>query len=460
MESSQPDLCAYMTKLEEKINNKEDDPSSSTEPTPLPETSENPATPPPLPLDDDEEEQVEDEEDEDEEEELDAADDEKEIAEKSNSETEETNDQQEADINMEKPECNEGEKMAEDEGEDISKQEKNTESIDLSNTVTNHDDMLDIEESIPTAILVQQKDTETEESKVIEMNKEVGVNVPEMVAQMDDMHNKSEVIDEKEKIPAQEIDFGGGIKSEDMIEENLAIDPKKDDVKDEPMDTDEKPEIVIIKSESNSVVDATEMKEDIEMKPLMEKWFSIVNREMPLTTPDCIVMYGSQIANCNMTCRDPFQFQGHKWDISNNIQHFNIPFENRNDVHFLHESALSLSGLDDNVIDKVVRGLNVDKCIIKDEPTFEDDDILQKDMEMGMDDIKSSDVKTDEIGNHNFTLPPYINLSLNNLTAYIQCDVGTPLQMTLEEQKQLEEIKVILLKMIYFSFLLFTKYVQ
>ena len=41
-----------------------------------------------------------------------------------------------------------------------------------------------------------------------------------------------------------------------------------------------------------------------------------------------------------------------------------------------------------------------------------------------------------------FTLPAYMNLTLNNLSAFVQCDNMQPLQMTAEEQKLLEEIKI------------------
>ena len=42
---------------------------------------------------------------------------------------------------------------------------------------------------------------------------------------------------------------------------------------------------------------------------------------------------------------------------------------------------------------------------------------------------------------HCFTLPPFVNMSINNLSVYIQCDNPNPIQMTPEEQPVLDEIK-------------------
>ncbi|XP_059224803.1 bromodomain adjacent to zinc finger domain protein 2B isoform X2 [Stomoxys calcitrans] len=242
-----------------------------------------------------------------------------------------------------------------------------------------------------------------------------------------------------------------------------------------------------------------------ECKPLMQppepqdKWFSIVNREVPLTTTEpqnATNLKEFQKLYSNITCSSSYQIQGHPWDLPNNVQYFTVTMDDcKADLSKLTtECIVSLSGLDQDEIDKKLKEFeeklqqnsknsletprhhqmssssmktegettdNMDcddeevgeehldkKSLVKNESDskffhFAKDEAI--DSGGGGDatdcyDIKPKlEIKLDEA--LQTSLQNMHNMSLTNISNFIQYDVPTPLQMSLEESQKLELIK-------------------
>ncbi|XP_037903201.1 bromodomain adjacent to zinc finger domain protein 2B isoform X3 [Hermetia illucens] len=160
----------------------------------------------------------------------------------------------------------------------------------------------------------------------------------------------------------------------------------------------------------------------------IEKWFSILNREMPLTAPEQHNTQEYQKLFSNVVCESQIQIQGNRWDISNNVQYFTVPLENgKIDLHFRNESILSLSGLDEQLVEGTVTG---EEGVT--EHKLVEEDVMQ---------IKAGriDLRLDEATG--IPMTSLANMSLGNISTYVACDVPTPLSMTAEEHRLLERIK-------------------
>lgn len=269
-----------------------------------------------------------------------------------------------------------------------------------------------------------------------------------------------------------------------------------------------KPELMKIddKKEDDCIIVSSSGPTDC--KPLMqppepqEKWFSIVNREVPLTTTEpqnATNLKEFQKLYSNITCNSSYQIQGHPWDLPNNVQYFTVAMDDCNaDLSKLtSECIVSLSGLDQDEIDKKLKEFeekllqhsknsletprhhqstttnmktegdnnNMDcddeeagdehldkKSLVKSEmeskffpfPKDEANDTGGGGGGLGGDvdcyDIKPKlEIKLDEA--LQTSLQNMHNMSLTNISNFIQYDVPTPLQMTLEESQKLEEVK-------------------
>lgn len=253
------------------------------------------------------------------------------------------------------------------------------------------DSLMDIEDSIPTAILVQKPNRSIVSDIEIEKND----NLEKEEITYDKKCNGTDSVDKMDE------------EKENQQETEIEFDDEKSLIKN------------IILEEDNKY-----------NHPLTEKWFSIVNREMSLNSTEFNASMPAQINFSNASCDTLNPNQGNRWDIGNNIHNFNIPYEEFSPIQFKNNiSQLSLSGLDENLVDSITKigflkrsdsyiSLNND-----DEDSIETKPI-----------VKLEDLTT-------FSLPSTINLSLHNLSSYIQCDAFNPLQMTNEEQKLLEEVK-------------------
>lgn len=233
----------------------------------------------------------------------------------------------------------------------------------------------------------------------------------------------------------------------------------------------------------------------IELKPpittfqdFSEKWFSIVNREVPLTTTEPqsdATMADFQRSYANITCSSNCQIQGHPWDLANNVQYFTVTMEDcKADFSKLSsECVLSLSGLDEQEVEKKLRDFEIKLQASKnglesprqhrlksetetdmecddEEHLFSESVMLKNEHPedkkffpflndalmdsggggMGVSDLKAkSEIKLDEA--LCVSLQNMAQMSLANISNFIQYDVQTPLNMTMEENRQLERIK-------------------
>ncbi|EAT46809.1 AAEL002037-PA [Aedes aegypti] len=332
------------------------------------------------------------------------------------------------------------------------------------------DHLMDIEDSIPTAILVQ-KGNNHDETKIVEVNNQIGgVNVnrqqddgdvqliqeetPTITIPDDDTQDGESHRHESDQMttdnPSMMSSANGGNGS------NCDIKPKL-----------ENGEIGGSGGEMGEIIGAggqdVEMGEIKDQKLikyefkrdddcLMERWFSIVDKDLPLSSTECPLpsLKGTTPAAMarqvytNITCKEICQSQGNRWDIGNNIQFFSVPLEKGVEILFKNESFLSLSGLNEEEMNDVIA-----KRVKKDPEQLADlkPQLIPVTPKRESTDDSHSDIKSEmkqegeseEFGS--FSLPAYMTLTLSNLTAYVQCDQFQPLQMTPEEEKQMEEIK-------------------
>lgn len=255
------------------------------------------------------------------------------------------------------------------------------------------DSLMDIEDSIPTAILVQK------------LNRSVVSEI--------EIEKISENL-EKEEIVFNKNVFNG-------IEDVIKMEEEKENQQEPENDFDDD------KSSVKNIIHEEDMKNN---NPLTEKWFSIVNREMSLNSTEFNASMPAQINFSNTSCDALNPNQGNRWDIGNNINNFNIPCEEYSPIQFKNNlSQLSLSGLDENLVDSITKVGFIKRSDSYVSLNNDDDDFIETKPIMKLEDSTI------------FSLPSTINLSLHNLSSYIQCDTFNPLQMTTEEQKLLEAVK-------------------
>lgn len=262
----------------------------------------------------------------------------------------------------------------------------------------------DIEDSIPTAILVQ-KENKTDDSKFVEINHVVPSN-----------NNQSFEEDNRKNILGSVTDKMN--ENDQFEEESQKIDPDNtiDDTK------------TNVKKES----DIRNGDETKEKEHLMPKWFSLINKQdPPLFTSDCPLFQHKLMAYQNIQCKDSSSMYGHQWEIQNNLGFYNtLSGEKVLSENFKHKTILSTSGLNETLLQDI--------CTKEEMEDSNEDEmkpmLLEKfNMSANCDDQQS----------HFFSLPTFVNMSINNLSVYVQCDNNTtPLQMTPEEQQAVEEFKI------------------
>lgn len=195
-----------------------------------------------------------------------------------------------------------------------------------------------------------------------------------------------------------------------------------------------KPEIVIVEdSEDNDIKkEATEEEEE------EEKWFSLVNREIPLDSQECPASYATQVLYNNISCETIVQMQGHRWDIVNNLQYYNtntLELPSASEFAMATETILTPSGLNEALMCKVLKSEDLKATLqeIKEETDAHQGDCKAKTMI-----VKQS---AEDLVQHGFTIPPFLSITLPNISNYLQCDNSLPVSMSEEEEKMLEVIK-------------------
>ncbi|XP_055688783.1 bromodomain adjacent to zinc finger domain protein 2B isoform X2 [Lutzomyia longipalpis] len=261
----------------------------------------------------------------------------------------------------------------------------------------NDDEMMDIEDSIPTNAILQKNVEKMDEEEM----KPPPILVPEDVKKEEII--KEEVVEKKivrkEEEPCREF-------RDDKMLITCDCDPKAHIGK-----------LPVNCPETNGCMKNGDV-------PLLEKWFSILRKPVPLES-ECSISLQAHLAYMNVSCEGIVQCQGNPWDISNNIHFFNIHTDSSifADLNMTNESVLTLSGISDREIERTLNRI----------------DELHDDFDCEILDRKQGFGKGDD--HLNGFHSQVTNFSLANLSAYIQCESPTPLQMTLEEQKQLEEVK-------------------
>lgn len=252
----------------------------------------------------------------------------------------------------------------------------------------------DIEDSIPTAILVQ-KGNKLDDSKFVEINHVVPSNPNQMMEEHDmkEMESKPTIKSEIEEIKS-EMKF----KEEDDQESD--------------------------KNNENHV-------ENGKHPQLLEKWFSLVEKDIPLVTDDCPKFNNKLYIFQNVQCKDEIIIQGHQWEIQNNLHFYDAKVKEQQDgyIEFKNESVLSTSGLNEKVMNKVLEN-----------GSFVFDINTTKSTQEQIEDVSGEkEIFYDQT--HCFSLPPIQNMSINNLSVFVQCENLNSTNMTAEEQEAVEEIK-------------------
>jgi len=313
--------------------------------------------------------------------------------------------------------------------EDVNEQEFDEESVDkykhigqvIKNTSVNicqpmkpenHEDF-DIEDSIPTAILVQ-KGNKLDDSKFVEINHVVPSNPMQKVEEEQKQNNEKIEIKNEKDIKVK-IENDGLNDTKDGISINSESLNNGDDIKSEN-----------IKS--------------FKMEPLLSKWFSLVDPEIPLYTPDCPLIPCQVEMFRNIQCKDDIIMHGHQWEIQNNLHFYNpkLYYENNeNEIEFKNDSVLSTSGLDLLMIDKALSDNKQDNLSKKTVANcIENGDVKKL---ITPEDPLNGKVFYDQC--HNFSLPPIQNMTINNLSVFLQCENLNAAQMTPEDQEAVDEVK-------------------
>lgn len=189
-----------------------------------------------------------------------------------------------------------------------------------------------------------------------------------------------------------------------------------------------------------------------------QKWFSVLNRELPLTSNELQTESNDiQKQYSNVSCDMSIQIQGHRWDIANNAQYFTVPIDNcKADLNIKSESYLSFSGLDEKMIYNVLdsneckeKEVDINKTgtkNLKKIQHFRGDSVYQGQCSVvptnSLTSMKSGrvELKLDEATG--ISLQNIANMTLNNISAYLSCDIPTAIIMTPEEHKLIEKIKI------------------
>ncbi|XP_063700071.1 bromodomain adjacent to zinc finger domain protein 2B [Culicoides brevitarsis] len=256
---------------------------------------------------------------------------------------------------------------------------------------TTTDEEMDIEDSIPTAILVQKSNQAGEIIEPAPISQVSTYTVPKVV---------QDAVNPVVKMETNKCD--NEVTTPAAVENGL---PNKTEPETNHVVKEETPQLINeIKTEA----------------PLLDKWFSLLKQDIPLISQETAINQETKRLYCNITCRDTVMGQGFRWDVGNALYFYTVPDDGKQENTYFSDSIMTLSGLDDTRMRNVIEGKNLEpKPEVEVKP-----------------EIKSEDVIT------GFSLPPYMALSLNNLTNYLQCDSPGPVPCTPEEQKQLEDIKL------------------
>ncbi|XP_050669152.1 bromodomain adjacent to zinc finger domain protein 2B-like isoform X8 [Leptidea sinapis] len=268
-------------------------------------------------------------------------------------------------------------------------------------------DMLDIEDSIPTAFLVQKP------HKPVPANEE------------EPKETKTEPVEEQEDPKDNLVNNLEELrKMAEAVSSQLVAAKKAEEQKDVKPKTEE--------------MDTEDAHVHLYTKMLDGKWFSILRHEIGLTSINENEDVPKYCDN-DKTCAEIVLSQGHRWDVSNNLHLLNDPslFTLNSMVtsvqvpnnNIYPDSSLTMSGLDQDMIDNVSH-----------ETEFEVE--KEKDQENDLEKELQADSKADLSAQKAKGLNSLGLLNFNALSTYVTCDSPPPIAMSLEELDQLDYCKV------------------
>ncbi|GBP64995.1 Bromodomain adjacent to zinc finger domain protein 2B [Eumeta japonica] len=312
------------------------------------------------------------------------------------------------------------------------------------------EDMLDIEDSIPTAFLVQKP-----------------THKPMFATQAENLDKPQEIVKIENVVKGEVAEEQEPDESKDQLVNNLEELRKMAEAVSSQLDAAKKAENEIQEEMEKDKMDVAEPKEEI-MEPevayaylytkmLEGKWFSILRKENSFLTntndlsiPEKYLSDYSQkiptYVDNDQTCSEIILCQGHKWDVSNNLHLLHDPslFTLNSMVtcvpvpanNIYADSSLTMSGLDQDMMDASLhRDKNDVEVLEQQHNEMKEENDLEK--ELHEDALKSDGSK---LKNNNLMTLGLLNF--NALSTYVTCDSPPPLQMSPDEIEQLEYCKV------------------
>ncbi|XP_059062491.1 bromodomain adjacent to zinc finger domain protein 2B-like [Achroia grisella] len=292
------------------------------------------------------------------------------------------------------------------------------------------EDMLDIEDSIPTAFLVQKPT-----HKPMYATQAEPVDKPQEIVKVENV-----VKNETEEESKEKDQLVNNLEELRKLAEAVSsqLEPKEE--------VKEEKDVKEVKKET---MEPETAHSHLYTKILEGKWFSILRHEDSFLTNihedknDKIPEY----CDNEHTCSEVVVCQGHKWDVSNNLHLLIDPslFTLNSMVTSVQvpsnnvyaDSSLTMSGLDQVMMDA---SLNKDTSVQEtemEEDNKEQDNDLEKELQ--------ADALKHDAASHKAKAQSLSSLGLlnfNALSTYVTCDSPPPIQMSPEELDQLENCKV------------------
>lgn len=206
------------------------------------------------------------------------------------------------------------------------------------------EDMLDIEDSIPTAFLVQKPS-----HKPLFATQAEPVDKPQDIVKLENPA-KTEPIDKEPE------------ESKDPLVNNLEELRKMAEAVSSQLDAAKKAESEIKEEKQEKDLETDSAHAHLYTKMLDGKWFSILRHESAFLTNINEEKYDiPKYCDNEHSCSEVIQCQGHKWDVSNNLHLLNDPslFTLNSMVTSVQvpcnnvyaDSSLTMSGLDQDMMD-------------------------------------------------------------------------------------------------------------
>ncbi|CAD0206625.1 unnamed protein product [Chrysodeixis includens] len=293
-------------------------------------------------------------------------------------------------------------------------------------------DMLDIEDSIPTAFLVQKP-----------------THKPMFATQAEPMDKPQEIL-KVENVVKNDTETEDLEESKDTLVNNLeelrkmaeAVSIQLDAAKKE-AEKEEQEKI------QNETLDSNSAHLQLYSKMLDGKWFSILRHESSFLNNINEIEKQDLPEFCDNehTCSEVILCQGHKWDVSNNLHLLNDPslFTLNSMVTSVQvpsnnvyaDSSLTMSGLEQEVLDNSFnKDGSVHEAEVEEESKEQDND-LEKELQA---DALKHDLLVQKAKANSLTSLGLLNF--NALSTYVTCDSPPPIQMSADEVEQLEYCKV------------------